>query len=100
MNQLYIYIYLLFFSFFFRIGHYKVLSRVLGGQFVGTMCVCVCVSRFSHVRFFATLWTVARQAPLSMGFSSKNTGVGYHALLQGIFLTQGSNLRLLGFLHW
>ena len=43
MNQLYIYIYLLFFSFFFRIGHYKVLSRVLGGQFVGTICVCVCV---------------------------------------------------------
>ena len=23
----------------------------------------------SHVRFFATPWTVARQAPLSMGFS-------------------------------
>ena len=23
----------------------------------------------SHVRLFATLWTVARQAPLSMGFS-------------------------------
>ena len=27
------------------------------------------LSRFSHVRFFATLWTVAHQAPLSMGFS-------------------------------
>jgi len=23
----------------------------------------------SHVRFFSTAWTVARQAPLSMGFS-------------------------------
>ena len=32
---------------------------------------------------------------LSLGFSSKNTGVGYHALLQGIFLTQKSNLGLL-----
>ena len=32
--------------------------------------VCACVlSHFSHVRLFATLWTVARQAPLSMGFS-------------------------------
>ena len=41
------------------------------------------------------LWTVARQAPLSMGFSLQNTGVGCHALLQGIFLTQGSNLCLL-----
>ena len=26
----------------------------------------------------------------------KNTGVGYHLLLQGIFLTQGSNRRLAG----
>ena len=26
-------------------------------------------SHFSHVRLFATLWTVALQAPLSMGFS-------------------------------
>ena len=46
------------------------------------MCVCVCVcvfsqgsivlcvlSRFSCVCLFETLWTVARQAPLSMGFS-------------------------------
>ena len=30
----------------------------------------------------------------------KNTGVGCHALLQGIFPTQGSNPRLLHFLHW
>ena len=29
-----------------------------------------------------------------------NTGVGCHALLQGIFLTQGSNPGLLCFLHW
>ena len=34
----------------------------------------------------------------SMGFSSKNTGVGCHTLLQGIFPTQGLNLYL--FLHW
>ena len=30
-------------------------------------------------------------------FPSQNTGVGCHFLLQGIFLTQGSNLHLL---HW
>ena len=30
--------------------------------------VCV-LSRFSHVQLCATLWTVAHQAPLSMGFS-------------------------------
>ena len=33
--------------------------------------------------------------PRSMGFSGKNTGVGCHFLLQGIFLTQESNLGLL-----
>ena len=27
------------------------------------------LSRFIHVQLFATPWTVARQAPLSMGFS-------------------------------
>ena len=32
-------------------------------------------------------------------FPGKNTGVGCHFLLQGIFLTQGSNLSLLCLLH-
>ena len=41
--------------------------------------------------------TVAHQAPLVHGFPSKNTGVSYHFLLQGIFPTWGSNLHLL---HW
>ena len=40
------------------------------------------------------------QAPLSLGFSSKNTGMGFHFLLQGIFQTQGSNPRLLHLLYW
>ena len=44
---------------------------------------------------FATPWTVASQAPLSMDSPDKNTGVGCHSLLQGIILTQGSNLGLL-----
>ena len=33
-------------------------------------------------------------------FPGKNTGVGFHFLLQGIFLTQGSKSRLLHLLHW
>ena len=33
-------------------------------------------------------------------FPGKNTRVGCHALLQGIFLTQGLNLHLLCLLHW
>ena len=45
---------------------------------------------------FSTPWTVACQAPLSMG--TLQAGIlewGYHALLQGIFPTQGSNPGLL-----
>ena len=38
--------------------------------------------------------------PLSLwGFSGKNTGVGCHFLLQGIFPTQGPNPHLLYLLH-
>ena len=64
-------------------------------------CVRACVlSHFSHVRLFAT-----PMACSSPGFSvhgdspGKNTGVGYHALFQGIFLTQGLNPSLLWLLH-
>ena len=49
----------------------------------------------SHVRLFATPWTVACQALPSMEFSGKNTGVGSHSLLPGIFPTQGSKPGLL-----
>ena len=47
----------------------------------------------SHVQLFAIPQTVARQAPLSMGSPGKNTGVGCHFLLQGIFPTPH-------LLHW
>ena len=33
-----------------------------------TSCMHGMLSRFSHVRLFATPWTVAHQVPLSMGF--------------------------------
>ena len=47
----------------------------------------------------ATPWTAAHQTPLSMGFSGKNTGVGCHFHLQGIFPTQGWHVSLLCLLH-
>ena len=53
--------------------------------------LCVCSVVFDS---FVTPWTVAFQAPLFMGFSSKSTGVGCHSFLQGIFWTQGSNSGL------
>ena len=45
----------------------------------------------SRVRLFATPWTVAYEAPPSMGFSRQEYWSGCHFLLQGIFPTQGSN---------
>ena len=58
------------------------------------------VKLLSPVRLFATPWTGAHQAPLSVEFPSKKTGVGCHFLLQEIFPTQRSNPRLLHPLHW
>ena len=46
---------------------------------------------FSHVRLFATLWTVAHKAPLSMGFSRQE----YCHAPRGALPTQGLNLCLL-----
>ena len=52
----------------------------------------------SHVQLLGTPWTVAHQAPLSVGFSRQEYRSG-HFLLQGIFPTQGSSLTLLHLLH-
>ena len=51
----------------------------------------------SRDRLLATPWTTAHQAPLSRDFLGKNTEVGGHFLLQGVFPDQRLNLSLL---HW
>ena len=50
-------------------------------------CVLCCVQPF------VTLWAIVHQAPLSLGFSDKNTGMDCP------FVFQGSNPYLLCFLH-
>ena len=35
------------------------------------MSMCLCAQSFSYVQLFVTPWTVAQQAPLSMGFSKQ-----------------------------
>ena len=58
------------------------------GVIVG-VCIYICLimhfayvlSRFSHIQLFATLWIVACQVPLSMGFSRQEYQVSYHFLL-------------------
>ena len=51
--------------------------------------VALVPSRFSWVQLIVTPRTAALDSP------GKNAGVGCHARLQGIFLTQGSNLSLM-----
>ena len=50
---------------------------------------------FSQVRLFETLWIVARQAPLSLGFSRQEHWSGLLYPPPGIFPTQGLNTGLL-----
>ena len=57
---------------------------------------CV-LSRFSHVRLFATLWTLALFSPRDS--PGKNTGVDCQALLQEIFPTRDQT-RISCLLHW
>ena len=63
------------------------------------ICQYVPACMLSHVWPFAIPWTVAFHAPLSDS-PGKNTGVGCHFFLQGIFLIQASNLCLPNLLHW
>ena len=65
------------------------------------LCVCAfLLSHFSYALFFATLWTLARQSPPSMGFSRRECWSGLPCPLQGIFQILGLKLYLLCFLHW
>ena len=57
----------------------------------------MCTQSFSCVQLFVTPWTVAHQAPLSMGFPRQEYWNGLPLPPKGIFLTQGSILHLL---HW
>ena len=58
-----------------------------------TRCLCCCHQVESNS--FVTLWTTAHQAPCLWSILGKNTGVGCHFLLQGIFPGQEANPHLL-----
>ena len=55
----------------------------------------IVIQSLSHVQLFATPWTIAHQAPLSMKFPRQEYWSGCYFLLQGTVPTQGSNLHLL-----
>jgi len=67
-------------------------------------CMHACVlSRFSRVQLFETLWTIACQAPLSVGFSSQDSWSGVPCPPPGDLLSPGIEPSLclsLRLLHW
>ena len=65
----------------------------------GVLCACV-LSLFACIWLSATLWALPTRLLCPWDSPGKNTGVGCHSLLQGIFPTQGSNTHLLCLLHW
>ena len=69
------------------LSHFNVYcTATLNMDFTHCISMCLCVlCRFSCVQHFVTLWTIAHQAPLSMGFSNNSTRVRCHFLLHGIF---------------
>ena len=72
---------------------YHELSKIHSLKYLqNNISYCALLSHFSHNQLFVT--------PVDHNPPGKNTGVDCHLLLQGIFLTQGSNPRLLHLLHW
>ena len=85
-----------------RVGAGRTLERLCSSGSQGVIVTYTTVrarSVASVVSDSVTLWTVAHQVPLSMGFSRQEYGSGLHSL-QGIFPIQGWNLSLLCLLHW
>ena len=61
---------------------------------------CIVLSYSGVSEIFATPWTIACQATLSMGFFRQEYWIGLPLPSQGIFQTQRSNPRILSLLHW
>ena len=65
-----------------------------------TMLHACMLSHFNHVRLFVTLWTIACQGPLPMGFSRQEYWSGLLCLPPGDLPDTGTELVSLTSLHW
>ena len=75
----------------FHVTEYTVVVAVVESL----SCARSVAQALSRVWLFATQWTTAHQAPLSMAFPRQEYWRGCSFFLQEIFPTQGWNLRLL-----
>ena len=63
-------------------------------------CVCMCAKSLQSYLPLQPHGLYPPRLLCPWNFPGKNTGVGRHALLQGIFLTQWQNPHLLCLLYW
>ena len=66
--------FLLIFYFLTKISNYSHWQECMSISMHACVCMLCC---FSHSQLFATLWTIACQAPLSMGFSRQGYRSGW-----------------------
>ena len=78
-----------------RVSNHYIVHLKLTQCCIPTVCLC----SFSHVQIFVTHELQPTRNLCPWNPPGKNTGAGCHFLLQGIFLTQGSNPHLLRLLH-
>ena len=98
-SYIYMYIYICFFFRSFALIGYHLLCCIVSPCWWSILYMCVCM--LNHVRLFLIPWTAACQAPLSMEFTRQEYWSRWpFSSPGGIFPTQGSNPRLLCFLHW
>ena len=72
--------------------HLEMRAKETASLLPALLLLLLLLSRFSRVRLCATPQTAAHQAPPSLGFSGKNTGVGCHFLLQYMKLKSESEV--------
>ena len=109
VNQLHVYMYLPFFRFPSHLGKHRAQKSLFYIRFLISCLfyaiyiykyIVYILSKQSHSVMSNSLWPRGLQPTRLLSpwdSPGKNTGVGCHFLLQGIFLTQGSNL---GLQHW
>ena len=82
----------------FRVNAYLFATSSAMSSWIREGVPVCCIS--SVVSDSAAPWTVARQAPLSMGLPRQESWSGLPCPLPGIVLTWGLNPHLLRRLHW